>query len=135
MTNQIDFFSPVRLDPRAFWDMNAKPLEYAERVCKAWFDATGEMQSQALEFLNDRLATDSAALAKLSQCTVPLEVLSVQTEYARRAFRDFVAGGQKMVAWFDAAQERVLAAAAQQSGSKDQGTGAHKHPGHRAASH
>ncbi|HEX8011076.1 MAG TPA: phasin family protein [Casimicrobiaceae bacterium] len=135
MADHIDFYSPLRLNLPAFWDVNAKPVDYAEKVFKVWFDATGEMQSQALEFLNERLATDSVAIAKLFQCRLPHEVFGVQAEYARRAFRDFVAGGQAMVAWFDAAQERVLAATADKPGLKGQRARAHKHSAHRAASH
>jgi len=87
--------------------MSAKPFELVQRAYESWFEAAGAMQSQAIEFLNDRLATDSAAIAKLAHCWTPLGILGVQADYAGRAVADFVTEAQRIAAWFTREQEGV----------------------------
>jgi hypothetical protein len=106
---------PILFDLPSLWDMNAKPLDFAQRAYTAWVDAATEMQSHAAEFLNNRLAMDSAAVTKLAQCSTPLEILGVQADYAREAFADFVTEGQKIANWFSAAQANMLAGVSEPS--------------------
>ena len=120
MTSETTF-SPFPLDVRSWWDMNTQPFAYAERACRAWVDAAGEMQNQATEFLNTCLTRDAAVIAKLARCTTPLEIFGVQADYAGHAFADFVSEGQKIAAWFNAAGE-VMKGGAVERGSKAEET-------------
>jgi len=96
-------FSPrFPFDLSSLWDSSANPLGYAQDLYRAWLDASAEMQNHTVGFLNNRLATDSAAIAKLVQCRTPLEILGVQADYARQVFAELVAATQKIAGWSDA---------------------------------
>jgi hypothetical protein len=96
------FSSQFPFDLASLWDSSANPLDYAQSAYKAWVDASAEMQNHSVEFLNSRLATDSAAIAKFVQCRTPLEILGVQADYARQVFAELVAETQKIAAWSEA---------------------------------
>ena len=99
MTSPTEFF-PFPVDMRALWDPNGKSIDYAERAYRAWLDAAGEMQYQAVEFLNDRLTKDSEAMERLGRCKTPVEAFNVQADYAGHALADFMLEGQKVIACF-----------------------------------
>ena len=131
MTSQTKFFPTFPVDVRALWDINGKSLDYAEKAYRAWLDAAGEMQNEAIDFLNSRLAKDSAAIARLGQCKTPVEVFNVQADYAGHAFADFVTEGQKIVAYFgNAATEGLTSAPAEEPVSKAKAA-SHRRPAHR----
>ena len=94
------FSSQFPFDLSSLRDSSANPLDYAQSAYKALVGASAEMQNHTVEFLNNRLATDSAAIAKLVQCRTPL--LGVQGDYARQVFAKLVAETQKIAAWSDA---------------------------------
>lgn len=100
MTNPNEFFSSVPVDVRALWGINGKSFGYAENAYRTWLEAAGEMQKQAIAFLNDRLEKDTAAVTRLGQCRTPVEVLSVQADYAGSMFADLISESQKMAAYF-----------------------------------
>jgi hypothetical protein len=100
MMNRNEFFPSFPVDVRALWDINGKSLEYAEKAYRAWLDAAGEMQTEAIAFFNERLAKDSEAITRLGRCRSPAEVLSVQAEYAGHVFADLVNESQKIAASF-----------------------------------
>ena len=136
MKSQTEFFSAFPVDVRALWDMNGKSLDYADRVYMEWLNAAGEVQSEAMEFLNNRFAKDSAVIARLGQCKTPLEVFGVQADYAGHAFADFVNEGQKIAACLgDATREGMLSGPAEEPGSGAKEIGSHKRPVRRATGH
>ena len=100
MMKQYGFFPSFPVDVSALWGANGKSVDYAGKTYRAWLEAAGAMQTQAIAFFNQRLAKDSAAVARLGQCRSPTEVMSVQAEYLRHAFADFVDESQKMAASF-----------------------------------
>lgn len=136
MKSQTEFFSAFPVDVRPLWDMNGKSLDYADRIYRAWLNAAGEVQSEAIEFLNNRFAKDSAVIARLGQCKTPLEVFGVQADYAGHAFTDFVNEGQKIAACLgDAAREGMLSGPAEEPGSSAKETGSYERSAHRATGH
>lgn len=136
MKSQTEFFSAFPVDVRALWDMNGKSLDYADRIYRAWLNAADEVQSEAIEFLNDRFAKDSAVIARLGQCKTPVEVFSVQADYAGHAFADIVNEGQKIAGYFgNAAREGMFSGPAEEPGSKAKEAGSHKRSAHRASGH
>lgn len=133
MTTQTEFF-PFPVDVRALWDPNGKSVNYAERTYRAWLDAAGQMQSQAMEFLNERMEKDSEAIARLGRCKTPIEALNVQADYAGHAFADLVQEGQKMIACFGKAAKvgMMLEGPAEEPVARSAGTqSAHKRSAHR----
>lgn len=132
MTNPNEFFPSFPVDMRALWDMNGKSFDYADRAYRTWLEAAGEMQNQALAFLNVRLEKNTAAVTRLGQCKTPVEVLSVQAEYAGNMFADLVSESQKMAAYFGkAAKFGVPGAASAHSERKTE----HRRQPHRPATH
>jgi len=131
MMNRNEFFSSFPVDVRALWDINGKSFDYAEKAYRAWLEAAGEMQTQAIAFLNDRLAKDSEAITRLGRCRSPAEVLSVQADYAGHVFADLVNESQKIAASFGKFA-RVGAAAAPTHESKEAPV---RRAVHRAAAH
>jgi hypothetical protein len=131
MTNPSEFFPSFPVDVRAFWDMNGKSFDYAEKAYRAWLEAAGEMQSEAIAFLNDRLAKDSATMVRLGRCKSPLEVLNVQAEYAGHAFADLVNESQKIAASFS----KVARIGALTDPTHATSETAQKRPAHRHAAH
>ena len=131
MMNQNEFFSSFPVDVRALWDINGKSLDYAEKAYRAWLEAAGEVRGRAIAFFNERLAKDSAAIARLGQCKSPIEALNVQADYAGHAFADLVNESQKLAACFaKAARASGLPEAAHMSR-----VAAHKRAPHRPAQH
>ena len=136
MTNQTRFFPAFPVDMRTLWDMNGVSLDYAERAYRAWLDAAGEMQNEAIDFLNSRLAKDSDVIARLGQCKTPVEVFGVQADYAGHAFADFVNEGQKIAVWFgNAAREGMPSGPTEEPGSKATEARSHKRSVRRATGH
>jgi hypothetical protein len=130
MTNPNEFFSSFPVDVRALWNINGKSFDYAEKTYRTWLEAAGEMQRQAIAYLNDRLEKDSAAVTRLGQCRTPVEVLSVQADYAGNVFADLISESQKMAAYFGNATfgaSTELAHAGKEA--------VHKRPAHRPADH
>jgi hypothetical protein len=131
MTNPNEFFSSVPVDVRALWDINGKSVDYAEKAYRTWLEATGEMQKQAIAFLSDRLEKNTAAVTRLGQCKTPVEVLSVQADYAGNMFADLISESQKMAAYFGKAAKLGVPSAS--SAAKRENV--HKRPAHRPATH
>jgi hypothetical protein len=98
MTKQTELIPPF-LDVRTLWGINPESLGYAETAYRTWCETAGEIQSHATQFLNSRLAKDSAAIAELSQCKTPVEVFNAQIAYASNAFADLVHEGQMVVVY------------------------------------
>jgi hypothetical protein len=137
MTKQIELI-PSFLDVRTLCGINPESLDYAERAYRTWCEAAGELQSQATEFLNSRLAKDSAAIVRFGQCRTPVEVLNTQLDYASNAFADLVDEGQKVVAYFgNMATEEMLPKPLGQlrSTPKSKAAGKNKRSPHRVAGH
>ena len=126
MTNPNEFFSSVPVDVRALWDINGTSFGYAEKAYRTWLEAAGEMQKQAIAFLNDRLEKDTAAVTRLGQCRTPVEVLSVQAEYAGNIFADLVSESQKMAEYLGKAAKL---------GEPSPSSAVHKRQAHRPATH
>jgi hypothetical protein len=136
MTSETKFSSAFPVDVGALWDMNGRSLDYAERAYRAWLDAAGEMQNETIDFLNSRLAKDSALIARLGQCKTPVEAFSVQADYAGHAFADIVNEGQKIAVCFgNAAREGMFSGPAEEPGSKAMEAGSRKRSAHRATGH
>ena len=131
MMNRNEFFPSFPVDVRALWDINGKSFDYAEKAYRAWLEAAGEMQTQAIAFLNDRLVKDSEAITRLGRCRSPAEVLSVQADYAGHVFADLVNESQKIAASFGKFA-RAGAVAAPTHESKEAPV---RRPVHRAAAH
>jgi phasin protein len=114
MTRQIES-TPSFLDVQTLCGMGPESLDYAESAYRSWCGAAVEMQRHATEFLNNRLAKDSAAIARLGQCRNPVEVFNAQIDYASNAFSDLVDEGQKIAAYFGRmATDEVLHGAEEQ---------------------
>jgi hypothetical protein len=86
-------------DMQALFGISPGSLEYAEWAYRTWCATAGDIQSHAREFLNARLAKDTAAMAEFAQCKTPIEMFSAQMQYANKAFADLVEEGQKVVAY------------------------------------
>jgi len=95
MTKELDSLSSL-LALGKVYGLDSPSLDYAEKVCRAWYASAGKLQDHAAKFLNNRLAGDSAALATFGQCRTPLELFNAQVEYAQRAFADIVDESQKV---------------------------------------
>lgn len=98
MTRQIGF--PSFLDVQALCGMNPGSFDYAETAYRTWCETAGEIQTHARQFLNDRLANDSAAMARFGQSKTPIEVFNAQIDYVNKTFADLVDEGEKVVAYF-----------------------------------
>jgi hypothetical protein len=134
MPNRTDPFSAFPFDVRMLWDINGKSLDYAEKAYRAWLDAAGEIQSEAVGFMNSRFAKDSAAIARLGQCQTPAEVLNAQGEYAQQALADFMSGSQKIAACLgNAARKSVFPSLAAEETEAQRPP--HRRSGHRASTH
>jgi hypothetical protein len=137
MTKQIELI-PSFFDARTLCGINPESFDYAERAYKTWCETAGELQSHATQFVNNRLAKDSAAIARFGQCRTPVEVFNVQIDYASNAFADLVDEGQKVVAYFgNMARDRMLNGPTDQPGSvpKSKVTGKSERSPHRVGSH
>ena len=111
--HRTDPFASFPFDVRMLWDINGKSLNYAEKAYRAWLDAAGEIQSEAVGFLNSRFAKDSAAISRLGQCQTPAEVINAQAEYAQSALADFMSESQRIAACLgNAARKSVFSGAA-----------------------
>jgi hypothetical protein len=131
MTNPNELFPSFPVDVRALWDVNGKSFDYADKAYRAWLDAAGEMQSQAIAFLHDRLTKDSAAVTRLGQCRTPVEVLSVQAEYAGNMFADLISESQKIAAYLG----KAATISARGGAAHGQRQTEHKRPAHRPSTH
>ena len=137
MTKQTELIPPF-LDVRTVFGVNAESLGYAERAYRTWCETAGDIQSHATQFLNNRLAKDCAAIARLGQCRTPVEVFNTQIDYASNAFADLVDEGQKVVAYFgNMATEGMLTGSTQEPGSvpKSKVAGKSKRTLHHVADH
>ena len=120
-------------DIASLWDMNQQSFGNAQTAFRAWFEMSGRVQKRATEFMNNRWAKDTAALAQLGQCKTPVDALDVQLAYLKGAFEDYVSEGQKIVGFCDdAAREALPGMFGAQVPSK---TGKAKRSTHRMASH
>jgi len=134
MANRTDLFTSFPFDVRMLWDINGKSFNYAEKAYRAWLDAAGEIQSEAVGFLNDRFAKDSAAIARLGQCRTPADVINAQAEYAQHALEDFMSEGQKIAACLgNAAKKSVFAGLATEA--TEPTPASHRRAGHRSSAH
>ena len=137
MTSQLESV-PSLFDARTLWGMKPGSFDYAERAYRAWCETAGEIQSQATQFLNNRLAKDSAAIARLGRCRNPVDVFNAQIDYASNAFADFVDEGQKVAAYLgNVATEEMLHGPREQlrSAPKHKAAGKSKRLPHRVAGH
>ena len=133
MESPTEMLSPFPVDARALLDMGGESLDYAKRAYKTWLDAAGEVQSEAIEFLNNRLAKDSAVVARFGRCKTPVEVLNLQAEYAGDALADFLDEGQKIVDRLGkAASVGIFSARGDEPDSKCAEAPSHKRSAHRA---
>jgi hypothetical protein len=136
MTKQIESI-PSFLDVRTWYGINPE-LDYAERAYRTWCETAGDIQSHATQFLNNRLAKDSAAIARFGKCRTPVEVFNAQVDYASNAFADLVDEGQKVVAYLgNMATEGMLNGPTEQPGSAPKSNVARKskQSPHRVAGH
>ena len=136
MTRQIEL-TPSFLDIQTLCGINPESIDYPERACRTWCKTAGKIQRHATEFLNNRLAKDSAAIARFGQCRNPVEVFNAQIDYASNAFADLVDEGQKIAAYFGRmATDEVLHGPRDQlrSPAKNKVAGKSKRPPHRVAS-
>jgi len=92
------FFAPFTPNVPLPWNTKAGGFDYAEKAYRAWFETAGRIQCDAMEFVRHRLEKDVEAVADLGKCKTAVEAFSVQFEYARNAFADFVGEGQKLAA-------------------------------------
>jgi len=137
MTRQTELV-PSFLDVRTLWGINPESLNFAERAYRTWCETAGDIQSHATQFLNSRLAKDSAAIARFGQCRNPVEVFNNQIDYASNAFADLVDEGQKVVAYFgNMATEGMLTGSTEEPGSvpKSKVAGKSKRTLHQVADH
>jgi phasin protein len=121
MTNYTDFVSPFSFDMRNLWNTNGKSFNYAENAYRAWLAAAGEIQTDAVGFMNNYFAKYSAAVARIGQCKTPSEVLHAQTEYAQSALADLMSEGQKIAARFSNVAQPMFAAEAPAPASQRKG--------------
>ena len=135
MANQrTDPFASFPFDVRMLWDINGKSINYAEKAYRAGLDAAGEIQTEAVGFLNSRFAKDSAAIARLGQCQTPTEVINAQTEYAQSTLADFMTESQKIAACLgNAAKKSVFPSLVAPEVEPQRGR--HRRGGHRASAH
>ena len=135
MANQrTDPFASFPFDVRMLWDINGKSLDYAETAYRAWLDAAGEIQTEAVGFLNSRFAKDSAAIARLGQCQTPADVLDAQAEYAQSALADFMSESQRIATCLgNAAKKSVFPSLAVPEAEPL--PAAHRRTGHRTSAH
>ncbi|HTP45748.1 MAG TPA: phasin family protein [Casimicrobiaceae bacterium] len=131
MMNRNEFFPSFPVDVRALWDINGKSVDYAEKAYRAWLEAAGEMQAQAIAFFNERLARDSEAVTRLGRCKSPAEVLTVQAEYAGHVFADFVNESQRIAASLG----KIARAGALAEPAYESREASTKRPAHRPAAH
>lgn len=116
MTKQTELIPPF-LDVRTVFGVNAGSMGYAERAYRTWCETAVDIQSHATQFLNNRLAKDSAAIARFGQCRTPVEMFNAQVDYASSAFADLVDEGQKVVAYFgNMATEGMLTGSTEEPG-------------------
>jgi hypothetical protein len=135
MTIETALFPPFPMDARTFWEMNGKSLEYAEKAYRAWLEAAGEMQSEAIDFLNSRLAKDSAMIVRLGRCKTPVEALNLHAEYAGNTFYDLVNEGQKIVAQFGKVAAKGFLVETEGEPSRSGEARSHRRRAHRAGTH
>ena len=135
MTIGTALFPPFPMDARTFWDINGRSLEYAEKAYRAWLEAAGEMQSEVIEFLNSRLAKDSAMMVRLGRCKTPVEAFNVHAEYAGDTFYDLVNEGQKIVAQFGTVAAQGFLVETEGEPSRSGEPKSHARRAHRAGTH
>lgn len=105
MATPPDFFASFPPDVRSLWG-NAGGFDYAEKAYRAWFEAAGRIQGDAVRFMRHRLEKDQAAFAELGKCQTAVDAFNVQFAYARDTFADYVSEGQKLAAMIgDVARE------------------------------
>lgn len=132
MMTETTFFPPFPVDIRSLWDMNGRSAEKAYRV---WLETVGQMQSETIQFLNNRIAKDAALMSRLGQCRTPVEVFNVQIDYASHALADCVNEGQKVAARLEKAAAQGMFAQPIEAPSKGSEGGSHKRRGHRTGTH
>jgi Phasin protein len=135
MTRHIESI-PSLFDARTLCGMKPESFDYAERAYRTWCETAGEIQSHATQFLNNRLAKDSAAIARFGRCRSPVEAFNAQIDYASNAFADLVDEGQKVAAYFGKmATEEMLHGPLEQlrTGAKHKVAGKGKRPPHPVA--
>ena len=96
MTREVDFFAGLAPKVPSLWDVNGEGYDYAEKAYRGWLETAGRMQSDAMEFVRNRLEKDAAAVADLGKCRTAVEAFNVQFAYARDAFADFVGEGRRI---------------------------------------
>lgn len=63
----------------------------------AWLETTGRLQSEAVEFLNDRFEKVATTARDLGHCKNPAEYFELQTRYAEGALADWLGESRKMI--------------------------------------
>lgn len=137
MTKQTELIPPF-LDVRTLWGINPDSLGYAERAYRTWCETAGEIQSHATEFMNSRLAKDSAAIAQFGQCRTPVELFNAQFAYASNAFADLANEGQKVAAYLGSKATEGLSRGPfewMRSEPESKMAGKGSHSAHRVAGH
>jgi phasin protein len=115
-------------DMSALWDMNGMSFELAEKAYRTWMTNAGRMQTEAIDFLNERLEKSLAVARELGNCKTPAEFFEVQAKYADGALADWFAESQKMA--------QLLGDIAKESASPTREEGSeHKRSAHRSSTH
>lgn len=96
MTTQSASTVSNPFDIGAFFDVNGRSVEFAEKTYRAWLDGIGRAQNETVRFLKDRAVEDFATVGNFARCTTVSELVDLQTQYATKALSDFVSEGQKI---------------------------------------
>jgi hypothetical protein len=91
-----------------FWGIDDAALMRVEEAYRAWFEASEDIQRQALAYVNGCFAKNSALFADMAKCKNPLELVKLHSGYAGDALDDFVESGRRMAAVIEQAARKAL---------------------------
>ena len=97
----------------SFWAIDDASLTCAESAYRSWLDASEQIQRQAIEYMSRRFAKDSVMLGNIAKCGSAIEIMNLQSGYAREAFDDFIENGSRIATLVEGAVSRGLSSGLQ----------------------
>jgi hypothetical protein len=112
MTRQTKHI-PATPMPGSFWGIDDASLTRAESACRSWLDAGEQIQRQAIEYVSGRFAKDCAMLGNIAKCGNTIEIMNLQSGYAREAFDDFIENGRRIATLVEGAVSKGFSSGSQ----------------------
>lgn len=96
MAKRSEVQFPPAIDIGAVAEMNQKSAESVSKAYMAWLRNASRVQTEAMRFINERIAKDMEVPGKLACCKNPVEVLDTQMKFASSLLSDYMDEGRRL---------------------------------------